>query len=240
MLVVVVDDNENSQNFAAKILKQYLIDVIAFCNSIEALNYLILHQPDVVLIDFVLPGGPNGLKLAAQVRRLYPACIIVMISAFAQMEHVIEAMRIGCDDFLLKSNLRPEELLDRVNSAVMQRKSWFPAPNQTRVVESGLELDIEARTAIWFGKKLTLSPTQFNLLATLASKPGHIFGYSELYALNTGIRLSPSAARSKLKTHVTNLRNKLELDGYPRMIWNIRGAGFKWELSDESVEDDDI
>ena len=78
-----------------------------------------------------------------------------------------------------------------------------------------LELDLEARTAFWHGKKLTLSPTQFNLLGTLASRPGHIFAYSELYALNTGIRLSLSAARSKLKTHVINLRRKLAYDGYP-------------------------
>ena len=240
MLVVVVDDNENSQNFAAKILRHHLIDVKSFCNSIEALNYLTLHEPDVVLIDFVLPGGPNGLKLAAQVRRLYPACIIVMISAFARMENVIEAMRIGCDDFLLKSDLRPEELLDRMSSAVMQRKSWFPVPKPPEVVQGALELDLEARTAIWYGEKLTLSPTQFNLLATLAARPGHIFAYSELYALNTGIRLSPSAARSKLKTHMINLRMKLERGGYPRMIWNIRGAGFKWELFDQPTEGDDL
>ena len=65
MLVVIIDDNETSQNFAVKILRHHLIDVMAFCNSIEALNYLTCHEPDVVLIDYVLPGGPNGLKLAA-------------------------------------------------------------------------------------------------------------------------------------------------------------------------------
>src|SRR5262249_26457355 len=146
----------------------------------------------------------------------------------------------GCDDFLFKKNLPPEELLDRMSSAVMQRKSWFPVPKSTRVVEGALEVDLEAHTAVWYGKVLTLSPTQFNLLVTLASKPGHIFPYSELYALNTGIRLAPGAARSKLKTHVINLRHKLEQDGYPRMICNIRGAGFKWELSDEPTEDDDL
>src|SRR5258708_36777222 len=189
MLVVIVDDNETSQNFAAKILRYHLIDVMSFCNSIEALNYLTIHEPDAVLIDYVLPGGPNGLKLAAQVRRLYPACIIVMISAFAQIENVVEAMRIGCDDFLFKKNLPPEELLDRMSSAVMQRKSWFPVPKPTKVVEGALELNLEAHTAVWYDKTLTLSPTQFNLLVTLASKPGHIFPYSELYALNTGIRL---------------------------------------------------
>src|SRR5258706_883249 len=132
MFVVIVDDNENFQNFSAKILRRHLIDVIAFSNSIDALNYLTNCETDVVLIDFLLPGGPNGLKLATQVRRLYPACIIVMVSAYAQINDVVEAMRIGCDDFLFKQNLQPEELLDRIGSAGMQRKSWFPVPKPTR------------------------------------------------------------------------------------------------------------
>src|SRR5258708_3074915 len=230
MLVVIVDDNETSQNFAAKILRCHLIHVLTFSNSIDALNYLTTREPDVVLIDYMLPGGPNGLKLAAQVRRLYPAYIIVMISAFAKIEDVVEAMRIGCDDFLFKKNLRPEELLDRIGSAVMQRKSWFPSPKPTRIIEGELDLDLDAHQAVWYGQELLLTPTQFNLLANLTSKPGHIFNYGELYALSTGEHLMPSDARIKLKTHVINLRQKLEQEGHPRTIWNMRGAGFKWEL----------
>jgi DNA-binding response OmpR family regulator len=163
-----------------------------------------------------------------------------MISAFAQIENVVEAMRIGCDDFLFKRNLSPEELLDRISGAVMQRKSWFPVPKPSKVLEGALELDLEARTAVWRGKKLSLSVTQFNLLVTLASQPGHIFNYSELYALNTGIRLPPTAARSKLKTHVINLRKKLEYQGHPRAIWNVRGAGFKWEPCGLNIDEDEL
>ncbi|MEP7287916.1 MAG: response regulator transcription factor [Chloroflexota bacterium] len=238
MRVVIVDDNEVAQNFAIKILCSHQIDVLAFSNSIEALNYLTTHEPDAVLIDYMLPGGPDGLKLAAQVRRLYPACIIIMISAYAQIEDVVEAMRIGCDDFLFKKNLQPEELLNRIGSAVMQRKAWFPAPTPTRLSDGEMYLDVEAYRAVWYGAELTLTPTQFNVLIQLLSKPGHIFNYGELYARCTGIRLAPGEARSKLKTHIINLRQKLEQEEHPRTIWNVRGAGYKWEIRSEPLPDD--
>lgn len=229
MLVVVVEDQVGEREFFHGLLHKHGYEVLSFQDALSALEYLRSTHADVILIDYSLQGGPNGLSLARQVRKLYPADVIVMISAYATVQELVEAIQINVDDFIIKP-APADAILKRVDDAIMRRHEWFPRHNPKHITIDALKLDLSARTAIWYGEPLKLTPSQFTLLAQLASKPDHVFGYSELYALSRGERLPPAEARTRLKSHIVNLRAKLEKHGHPQAIHNVRGMGFKWHL----------
>src|SRR5205814_72453 len=102
MLVLNVDDEPTSQSFITKILSSQNYNVISFSKAIDALECIRTNEIDAAIIDYQLPGGPNGLSLARQVRMLYPASVIMMISQYAGRDEVIAAMHIGADDFIIK------------------------------------------------------------------------------------------------------------------------------------------
>lgn len=231
MFVVVVEDADGEREFLHGALRKNGYEVLSYKDSLSALEYLRSAYVDLAVIDYSLQGGPNGLALARQVRKLYPASAIVMLSAFATPRELVEAIQINVDDFIIRP-VSAEELLRRLDEAILRRREWFPHRTPTRFISPALDLDVSARTAIWYGEALRLTPSQFTLLAQLASKPGHVFGYSELYAFSRGERLPPGEARKRLKSHIVNLRAKLEREGRPQAIHNIRGMGFKWELPD--------
>ncbi|MBX3085052.1 MAG: response regulator transcription factor [Anaerolineae bacterium] len=229
MLVIVVEDQMSEREFFHGLLLKHGYEVIAFKDSLSAMEHIRVTRADVILIDYNLQGGPNGLSLARQVRKLYPADIIVMISAYAGVQELVEAIQISVDDFIIKPTTA-KDILKRLDEAIMRRREWFPQQHPPHIVTDVLELDMSARTAVWYGEPLSLTPSEFVLLVHLASNPDRVFGYSELYALSRGERLPPAEARTRIKSHLVNLRAKLEKNGRPQAIHNVRGMGFKWHL----------
>jgi two-component system, OmpR family, response regulator BaeR len=238
MLIVYVDDDEASRDRVTKIFEMNRWSVITFTNAIDALDYVRSHAaPDVLLIDYQLPGGPDGLSLSKQARILHPSCVIVMISLYAGRDEVIAAMRIHADDFLIKP-IAPDLLLHQILEALLARKAWLPVFDLSAQNSEMLHIDIGQRRAIWHGNMLRLTPAEFSLLAHLTSKPGYVFSYPQLYALAKGEHLAPQDARAKLKSHVSNLKAKMEQDGlYPSYVFNVRGVGFKWDPSPDGNEE---
>jgi CheY-like chemotaxis protein len=102
MFVVIVEDDLRDREFAHGALRKNVIDVLSFQESLSALQYLRSARADVVLIDYHLPGSPNGLTLARHLRTLYPAITLVMMSAYATEPELVEAIQIGVDDFIRK------------------------------------------------------------------------------------------------------------------------------------------
>ncbi len=239
MLVVYVEDEHTAREFVTKVLQAEKIALVNFDNTIAALNYIRTNPFDVLLIDCRLPGGPDGLSLAHQARRIAPHCTIIMISAYATREETIEAIRAGVDDFLIKAELTPGLFLRSIGDAVLRRRNAYPMQETSRRTVDDLELDLASRTARWHGEALPLTAAQFGILALLTSHPGKAFNFSELYSLSRGEHLSPQDARSKLKSHVTNLRKKLEQGGrHKSPIANVYGVGFKWDSSGQDSSAD--
>jgi len=230
MLVLVIDDEEQTRNFITKVLKNERYEIVTRSSSLEGLNYIRSNSaPDVMLIDYQLPGGPNGLALAHQARLLHPGSVIMMMSLYAEKENIVEALQINADDFFLKP-IKPDELVSRISKAIVRRHMWFPPQEAIRHTGS-LKLNLATHTAEWCGERLTLTVVEFSLLKHLTAKPGGVLNYSELYALSKGQHINPEEARTRLKTHITNLKKKLERDGCPNPIQVVRGLGFKWETT---------
>jgi DNA-binding response OmpR family regulator len=229
MLIVHVEDDNSFQQAVEKALKAQQFEVVAFNDAINALNYLELVEPDILLVDFRL-GGPNGLKLAIQVRALYPACAIVLISGYATKLDVREAFRSGADDFLFKP-IEMEQLVAEVFNAFRRRRTLFPKNlSSANTASNGSRIFNETkRTVLWNNQSIQLTALEFKLVTTLAANPDRLFTPQELYAIASGNQFSAEKAQHTLGVHMVNLRRKIKKTGnedFP--IQNVRGKGYKW------------
>ncbi len=239
MLAYIVEDDPTSRDTLTRTLRIEDYEVIAFSNVIEAINYIDTHPaPDVALIDYKLPGGPNGTSLAAHVRQRFAHTTIIMLSICADKQEIIAAFRSGIDDFLLRP-YEPQALLDRLDFALVKRRPLYP-PLETSRTAGDLYIDFGLRTATWYGVELPLTPTEFSILIQLTAKPGRIFNYAELYSTLRGEHIPPADGRSKLKSHVLNLKRKLQavkpMPGSP--LKASHGFGLRWQPGGENTAED--
>ncbi len=240
MRVFYVEDDLNAQDFVRKVLQAHDYDVETFLRVRDLLKALRQREPDVILIDYKLPDSPDGLVLARQIRRDYPHIAIIMVSQYAEREDIVEAFRLGVDNFILKP-IEARELVRCIGDAILNREVEATSTDVGLRRLGPLDQDLSGHTATWYGQPLRLTRAEFTILALLTSRPGRVFNYAELYALNKGEHLTPAQARSKLRTHITNLRRKLEQETrYPPAIHNVRSMGFKWQVIDQPVDDDSL
>ncbi len=228
MRIVVVDDEATDRNFFTKVLQSARHEVFTFGDAIEALNYFQSKPPiDVMLIDYALGGGPNGIALARQARSLFEQCVIFIISHVAEKEQIIEAFRAKVDDVLLKP-VAPRDLLEQIDEHVLARR--VAHPRQEGTIRSGdLTVNLSACTVHRADQEIHLTNTEFSILVELLTRAGRLVLYPELYGLIKAEQaVDPRMARNWCKTHVGNLRQKLNHHGSPDPIGTVRGRGFRW------------
>jgi len=239
VLAYIVEDDPTSRDTLTRTLRIEDYEVVAFPNVIEAIHYIDSHPaPDVALIDYKLPGGPNGISLAAHIRERFAHTAIVMLSLYADKKEIVAAFRSGIDDFIVRP-CEPQDLLDRLGFALVKRRPLYPTSETFRTIGE-LHIDFSLRTATWYGVELVLTPTEFSILIQLTAKPNHIFNYAELYSTLRGEHVPPPDARSKLKSHVSNLKRKLHqvrsMPGSP--LKPAHGFGLRWQPGGENTADD--
>jgi two-component system KDP operon response regulator KdpE len=230
MHILLVEDDSNYRNSIRRKLEAAEHSVTVFDNSVDAMNYLDSHEPEVVLTDYRLGSNtPDGLMFAEHIRHRYPHCVIILMSAYAGEDELVKAIQIGADDFI-KKPIGNQDLMERIYRAYTHRREWLPH-KQKRVEEiPHLKIDTVKRSAEWRGQFLRLTPAEFQILVLLASDPGAVFSFNVLgTAISKGRMASSEDARVNLKTHVKNLRRKLARAGAPAAICSARGEGYKWD-----------
>lgn len=179
-------------------------------------------KPDLVLLDLNLPGM-DGLDVARAIRRQGDTPII-MVTARAEEYDRLIGLELGADDYIVKP-FSPREVVARVR-AVLRRSSNVPVPPR-RVQEGDLEIDLEAHFVRRSGELIDLTPTEFNLLTTLAAQPGRVF--TRLQLLEAAQGTAYEGYERTIDAHIKNLRAKLEPDPrQPRYIETVFGVGYRF------------
>jgi len=232
MLIYVVEDEAISRDHLTRMLRTQQHEVVTFANAVEATDYILSHTvPDVALIDFRLESYPNGIVLATQLRRMYPHIGVVMISKYATNKDVAEAFRGGIDDFLIRPVEIPA-LIDSISEAALMHR-----PGAQHLMAGNpigdLRFDADAQRVFWCGVDLQLTPTEFALLTQIVARPATIINYAELYSLVRGEHLTPSDARNRLKSHISNIKVKVEraAPNKPCPLRVRRGYGVYWDTN---------
>ena len=218
--VLIVEDEPK----LAKLLDDYLrasgFETRCLADGLEVVPAIAQRRPDLILLDLMLPGR-SGLEVFKDVRG--EANIpIVMVTALVEEVDRLVGLELGADDYICKP-FSPREVVARVK-AVLRRGA-----REKSGASSGLDLDESRHEAILDGHALDLTPVEFRLLKTLASRPGRIFPRGELLdSLYADHRI---VADRTVDSHVKNLRRKLQkVREDDDLIHSVYGVGYKIEL----------
>ncbi|HEY8148919.1 MAG TPA: response regulator transcription factor [Vicinamibacteria bacterium] len=219
--VLVVDDEPRIATIAADYLRHAGYAVLTAGEGTEALALARAKRPDLVVLDLGLPGL-GGLEVARTLRA-ETAVPIVMLTARVEESDRLLGLELGADDYITKP-FSPRELVARVKAVLRRTEKGATTDGLLRLGD--LTLDTARLTVTRGEAGIDLTPTEFQLLATLARRPGRVFTRAQLLDAVRG-NAGESFDRA-IDAHVKNVRRKIEPDTRnPRYILTVYGVGYK-------------
>ena len=220
--ILVVDDEQKIIQITSDYLEAAGYAVLAADDGISALRVVDESQPDLIILDLGLPGM-DGLDVCRELRKISDLPIIILTARGEESDKLV-GLELGADDYITKP-FSPKELVARVR-AVLRRmekstsdeeifrvgKVWFD------VLKMRLTIDDTA---------IELTPTEFELLLTLARQPGRIFTRSQLLDAIHGVAFE--SYERAIDAHIKNIRRKIEPDPrQPKYVLTVYGVGYKF------------
>jgi PAS domain S-box-containing protein len=203
--ILVVEDEPDTQALLHTILTQEGYEVLIAPNGPSGLELFKTSTPELVLLDWMLPGM-NGLLICRAIRRWSDVPILIITSRTSQ-EDLVTALDAGADDYVTKP-FQSMELLARMKALLRRGKGWEEAEGRDRFSAEGLLINFDARDVWQRGEHLDLTPTEFDLLSYLVRHQGQVLTYDQLvdhvWGLETG------RTRHDLFVHISRLRKKIE------------------------------
>jgi two-component system alkaline phosphatase synthesis response regulator PhoP len=220
--ILVVDDEPQIAAIARDYLERAGYFVTIAGDGADALASVRARQPDLIVLDLGLPRM-DGLDVAQAVRKGSNVPII-MLTARVDEADKLAGLELGADDYITKP-FSPRELVARVR-AVFRRVD--EPPSRGDVIHAGdVTLDKRRMTVTAGARPVALTPTEFELLATLARHPGRVFTRAQLLDAIRGDEVD-SYDRA-IDAHVKNIRRKLESDPqHPRYLLTVYSVGYKF------------
>lgn len=213
--ILIVDDDETIRTSVATSLAAEGFTCRAASDGLELTAELAAFLPDLVILDWMLPG-PSGIQLAQTVRTVSGAAV-VMLTARDEVDDRLRGFSEGIDDYVVKP-FAMAELIART-TAVLRRRGRVPS-----VIEIGdLLIDQESALASRGGSVLDLTATEFRLLEFLASSRGRTLSKGQILTQVWGY---DDYDPNLVEVHLSSLRRKMEVHG-PRLIHTVRGLGYR-------------
>lgn len=220
LTVLMVDDDTELSSMVVELLQVHGMRAHTAGTAAQGLAELARLQPDVLLLDLMLPDG-NGLDLCRRLRERGHQLPVLMLTARGDPFDRVLGLELGADDYLGKP-FEPRELVARVRALARRLQS---ATRHTQLRFDGLTLDLLARRAHCQGETLALTSTEFKLLHALASQPGVIVSRQTLSAAVQPGNYQPMDRA--VDVQVARLRKKLAAaPGGRDWIETVRGEGY--------------
>ena len=221
--ILLVEDEPGIQELLKLNLGQAGHQVTAADDAEGALQFLKTTLPDVILLDWMLPGM-SGIDLCRRLRagKRYQPVPIIMLTARGEEQDRVTGLDTGADDYIAKP-FSPRELVSRIR-AVLRRR----APQMTEeVVETGgLRLDPASHRVTGNGKQLDLGPTEFRLLHFFMTHHERVYSRSQLLDQVWGDDVF--VEERTVDVHIRRLRLALEVSGHEGLVQTVRGAGYRF------------
>jgi two-component system KDP operon response regulator KdpE len=223
--VLVVDDDKTLVRLMREALSKADYDVVTAANGIDALQELYARQPDLVVLDVMMPRM-DGWETATRVRQVSQVPII-MLTAKDEESDKLKGFATGVDDYVTKP-FSFAEIVARVH-AVLHRARQTPTEYKPKRHSSGdLVIDTDARRVTKGGEVVELTPTEYRLLATLAENAGRVLSHEQLLNKVWGYEFGEDTGY--VKRYIWYLRRKVEDDPRkPEHILTERGFGYVFQ-----------
>jgi DNA-binding response OmpR family regulator len=210
--ILLVDDETPILDLVRGYLEREGYTVSAVEDGLVAVEHVRAERPDVIVLDVMLPGL-DGFEVLRQIRTFSDAYVLMLTARGDEVDRIV-GLSVGADDYLIKP-FSPRELVARV-------KALLRRPRNGAVAATGdLAVDPARRTATVRGVPVTLTATEFDILAMLSREPGVVVTRADL--LNAVWGAGFVGDDHLVDVHVANLRAKIG-DGF---IETVRGVGYK-------------
>ncbi len=218
--ILVCDDEPQILRGLKVILREAGFEVAGTESAQEALDAAAVRRPDAAIIDLILPDG-DGVEVCRQLRS-WSEMPILVLSAIGEEEQKVRALEAGADDYVTKP-FGSRELVARLRAALRR----VPGDEEEPTVEvGGLRVDLASRSVSRDGEPIHLTPTEFGLLRTLIRNRGRLMTHRALLSEVWGPAYGEDTAT--LRTHVANLRRKVEPARGERLIRTDPGVGYRF------------
>jgi DNA-binding response OmpR family regulator len=220
--VLVVDDEPIVRGVVVKYLRREGYRTLEAGDGDAALALVEHEQPDLVVLDLMLPGI-DGLAVCRRIRARSELPVI-MLTARAEEADRIVGLELGADDYVTKP-FSPRELAARVKTVLRRAQSTIP--REERLTYDELEIDASTREVTKSGVPIRLTAKEFDLLWFLASNPRHVFSRDQLMDRVWGHEAALGAGT--VTVHIRRLRSKIETDAaHPRRLETVWGVGYRF------------
>ena len=232
MKVMVVEDERDIRDILKNLLEEEGFQVVAFENGLNILEDIRINQPDLLLLDQILPGK-TGVEAVREVRSsdLYATLPIIMVTGLSGEDEKVNALDVGADDYVTKP-FYPKELAARIK-ALARRSSFVqdvplagaPAAKdqKDRIVRENIVMDFSAHR-VWVDEgEIALTLTEFKILSELLKQSGQVLTREKLRERALG---NLNVTDRTIDVHMASLRKKLGEVG--NRIETVRGVGYRY------------
>jgi two-component system OmpR family response regulator len=220
MRILVVEDDKDVAGFVVKGLREAGHVVEHTANGRDGLFLAASEQFDAIVLDRMLPGGVDGLRLLETLRSQGNATPVMFLSALAQVDDRVRGLKAGGDDYMTKP-FAFAELLARVEALTRRGKSEGPA---TKLAVGDLEMDLLSRSVKRAGQKVDLQQREFRLLEYLMRHAGQVVTRTMLLEGVWDYHFDPQT--NVIDVHVSRLRQKVDKPFATPLIHTVRNAGY--------------
>ena len=220
--ILIVEDEAAIREMLSFVLDQQGFDAIEAQDFNDAMSRLVEPYPDLILLDWMFPGG-SGITLAKEVRRNEHTrhIPIIMLTARGEEEDKLRGLEVGADDYITKP-FSPKELVARIK-AVLRRTM----PTAEEVIDAkGLALDPVSHRVTLHDAPLSIGPTEFKLLHFFMAHPERVYSREQLldHVWGTNVYVEDRT----VDVHIRRLRKAIGGKGHEDFVQTVRGSGYRF------------
>ncbi len=221
--IVIVEDEPDILEILEYNLIREGYEVLSASNGIDGLKLIVEHQPNVAILDLMLPGM-DGLEVCQQVRAnfIIAHTPIIMLTAKSEESDIVLGLGMGADDYMSKP-FSPRELIARIK-VILRREQGSQKSPVDCITVNGLSIDSAKYKVTFNGEKIKLTATEFRLLEYLALNPGQVFSREQI--MNNAYGTDVVIVDRNIDVHVRSIRKKI--GEKHQFIETIRGIGYSF------------
>lgn len=222
-LILIVDDEPKLVRLAQELLTATGFTTLSASNGQQAVEMVALEQPDLILLDIMLPGELDGYQVAERVRQ-FSTVPIIMLTAKDQQIDLLRGFDVGADDYVTKP-FDAKELLARIRVLLKRTQQTNTATGESETICGSLQIDLARYRVTIAEKNIPLTKTEFSLLRELALHKNQVMLHSQLLIAVWGPEYRDDL--DYLRAYIRYLRRKLEPDpAKPQYILTHTGVGY--------------
>ncbi|HBN94977.1 MAG TPA: DNA-binding response regulator [Firmicutes bacterium] len=220
--ILVVDDEEALVRLITYNLNKAGFETVAAFDGDQAWHLINTEQPDLIILDLMLPGK-DGLEICREIRRANLQTPIIMLTARDDEIDRVLGLEMGADDYVTKP-FSPKELVARVNAVL--RRSWRRDYQEVTSGDLVICVNQSKHEVTINNQQVDLTPTEYRLLLVFLRNPGIVFSRTKLAEYVFGWNYS--GYEESIYVHIKNLRKKLGDHTKKRYIQTVYGVGYRW------------